>query len=420
MLECPAMERADIVIVGGGAAGYFGAAAAAERAPGRRVLLLEKGRRGLAKVLVSGGGRCNVTHACFDPAVLVKSYPRGGDALRGPFSRFQPRDTVAWFESRGVRLKTEPDGRMFPVTDSSATIADALRKAAADAGVQCWTEADVSEVSRADDGLALDLAGGARVVARRLLLATGGSPRGHHWARRLGHRVETPVPSLFTFHVSGDPRLAGLAGVAVQNARVALTGTSLAQEGPLLVTHEGFSGPAALKLSAWGARAFHERGYKASLEVRWVSEGNRDATLAALKSLKAAQGRQSVSSHPAFGLPRRLWERLVAVAGLEGRKWADASGEGLSRLAGELAGGAYAMTGKSAFKEEFVTCGGVRLDEVDFRTLESRVCPGLHFAGEILDVDGVTGGFNFQNAWTTGWLAGRAMAAAVGGTAASC
>jgi predicted Rossmann fold flavoprotein len=223
--------------------------------------------------------------------------------------------------------------------------------------------------------------------------------------------VEPAVPSLFTFNVPGDARLDGLAGLSVERGRVSFPAAKLAQEGPLLITHWGFSGPAALKLSAWGARAFQEAGYKARLEVRWVPDGNRESVAAELRKLKDAQPRQKAGSHAAFGLPQRLWERLASVAGLDSdKRWADVSGAALSRLAEELAAGAYQMDGKSAFKEEFVTCGGVRLDEVDFRTMESRVCPGLYFAGEILDVDGVTGGFNFQNAWTTGWLAGRAMA----------
>lgn len=405
------MDTADVGVIGGGAAGFFAAIACAEAAPGRRVVLLEKGRQGLAKVRISGGGRCNVTHACFDPAALVKNYPRGGAALRGPFTRFQPRDTIAWFESRGVRLKTEGDGRMFPVTDDAGTIVDCLRRAAEAAGVSIWTEAEVSGIHRAEGGLALSFTGGKSLLCRRLLLATGGNRQGHHWARQLGHRIEPAVPSLFTFNIPGDPRLDGLAGLSVERGRISFPAAKLSQEGPLLITHWGFSGPAALKLSAWGARAFQEAGYKARLEVRWVSDGNREDVTGELRALKESQARVKVASRAALGLPQRLWERLVLTAGItDEKKWADVSAKELARLAEELAGGVYAMDGQSAFKEEFVTCGGVRLDEVDFRTMESRVCPGLYFAGEILDVDGVTGGFNFQNAWTTGWLAGRAMA----------
>lgn len=408
------MDTADAAVVGGGAAGFFGAIACAEAASGRRVVLLEKGRQGLTKVRVSGGGRCNVTHACFDPALLVKNYPRGGDALRGPFTRFQPKDTVQWFESRGVKLKTEEDGRMFPVTDDAGTIVECLRRAAEAAGVSVWTEAEVAGIARSPDGLEVSFTGGRSLKCRRLLLATGGNRQGHHWARQLGHRIESAVPSLFTFNVPQDARLEGLAGVAVENARISFPAAKLAQTGPLLVTHWGFSGPAALKLSAWGARAFHEAGYKALLEVRWVAEGNREEVGGRLRALKSSQARQRAGSKAAFGLPQRLWERLCSVAGIAGeKKWADVSAKELAKLAAELAAGVYRMDGQSAFKEEFVTCGGVRLDEVDFRTMESRVCPGLHVAGELLDVDGVTGGFNFQNAWTTGWLAGRAMAEAI-------
>ena len=402
-----------VVVVGGGAAGYFGAVACAENVPGRRVLLLEKGTELLAKVRVSGGGRCNVTHACFDPALLVKNYPRGGKALRGPFTRFQPRDTEAWFNARGVRLKTEPDGRMFPVTDRSETIVECLQNAAAKAGVQVWTGVAIRSIVRTDKVFLLSLADGKNITCPRLLLATGGGRDGYRWAADLGHRIEPPIPSLFTFNIPGDPRLKGLAGVSVENARISVQGMALHQTGPLLVTHWGFSGPAALKLSSWGARTLHDAGYKARVEVRWSAEGTEESVSRDLRSIKAANPKKQIVSHTSFGLPRRLWESLTAAAGIApDRRWADATAEELGRLAKEISAGVYAMDGKSVFKEEFVTCGGVSLDEVDFRTMESRRCPGLYFAGEILDVDGVTGGFNFQNAWTTGWLAGRAMAAA--------
>lgn len=401
------MEKHDVIVVGGGAAGFFAAAAAGEA--GARVLILERAREVLSKVRISGGGRCNATHACFEPPLLVKNYPRGGDALRGPFTRFQPRDTVAWFEARGVRLKTEPDGRMFPVTDSSQTIVDCLVRAAKDAGASVWTGADVVSV---EAGFRVGLRDGQVLSTGKLLLATGSGRMGYAWAGKLGHTIRPPAPSLFTFRIPRDPRLEGLAGLAVEDARVALEGTRLSQEGPLLITHWGFSGPAALKLSAWGARAFQESGYKARLVVSWVGGAPRGDVSRALRELKSAEPRKKPSSLPAFGLPRRLWERLAETAGMGGEKrWADVSAREIDLLAGELAAGVYLMEGQSAFKEEFVTCGGVDLDQVDFKTMESRVCPGLFFAGEILDVDAVTGGFNFQNAWTTGWLAGRAMAA---------
>jgi predicted Rossmann fold flavoprotein len=410
----PAQERrdwnrpeADVVVIGGGAAGFFAAIACAEA--GKRVVILEKGRDVLAKVRISGGGRCNVTHACYDPKTLTSRYPRGGKALLGPFHKFQPRDTVKWFESRGVKLKTEPDGRVFPVSDRSQTVIDALTSAAAGAGVRVRAGAAIDAVSADANGFRVRLKSGEDVRAGKLLLATGSNAQGWQWARDLGHAVEPPVPSLFTLTVPGK-RLEGLAGVSVENARLAVAGTKLRQTGALLITHWGLSGPAALKLSAWGARELCDRGYQATLEVAWTDAGRADAETA-LRAAKAAHPRKAVASQSPFPLPRRLWERLARLAGVpEDRRWADLTAAELRALAGETSEGRYEMKGKSAFKEEFVTCGGVRLDEVDFRTMESRLKQGLYFAGEVLDIDGVTGGFNFQSAWTTGWLAGRAMA----------
>ena len=399
----------DVVVLGGGAAGFFAAIVCAEANPALKVLLLERSSHVLAKVKISGGGRCNVTHACFDPAQLVSYYPRGGAALRGAFSRFQPRDTVAWFEARGVLLKTEPDGRMFPVSNSSQTILEALSKAAAASGVSVRLNAVVDALSRdlAGEGFHLRLNFGEFVDARRLIIATGSSPQGWEWARALGHTVESPVPSLFTFTIK-DPRLDGLSGLSVPQATVAIDHTELRQSGPLLITHWGLSGPAVLKLSAWGARILHGLSYQASVHVNWMPDRTREQLMDHLRQLRLAQSRKTAPGDNSFGLPRRLWARLAAASGIpEGRRWAEVSNDHLKRFAEELQEGAYTMTGKSTFKEEFVTCGGVRLDEIDFKTMASKPCPGLFFAGEVLNIDGVTGGFNFQNAWTTGWLAGK-------------
>jgi predicted Rossmann fold flavoprotein len=396
------MTHARVVVMGGGAAGFFAAITCAE-AGGGPVLILEKAPDVLAKVRVSGGGRCNVTHACFDPARLVSYYPRGGPALRGAFTRFQPTDTAAWFAARGVPFVTEEDGCMFPATQNSQTIIDALTAAAKAAGVSVWTEAEAVSLEK---GFRISLRDGRVLEPKKLLLATGSGRQGYAWAESLGHRIVPLAPSLFTFRVPNDPRLAGLAGFSVPNGRISLAGTRLSQEGPLLVTHEGFSGPAALKLSAWGAREFFRMGYKAKLIVSWVGDVSFNQVMPVLRKLKESEPKKSASSTPAFGLSRRFWERLAG-----NKRWGDVSVRELHRLAEELTAGVYAMDGQAAFKEEFVTSGGVDLDQVDFKTMESRLCPGLHFAGEVLDVDGVTGGFNFQNAWTTGWLAGRAMAA---------
>ena len=421
------MGKKRAVIAGGGAAGFFAALACAGADPACEVIVLEATAHLLAKVKISGGGRCNVTHACFEPRTLAAHYPRGGRELLGAFHRWQPRDTAAWFAARGVELKTEADGRMFPVTDDSQTIVDCLQRGAQAAGVQVRTRCGLAEVVRATAG-ALAAAASAREHAAfrlalttgetldcdRLLIATGGnkSSAGLVIAQKLGHAIETPVPSLFTFHLD-DPRLQGLQGVSVEGAEARVPGTKLCERGPLLITHWGVSGPAILKLSAWGARVLHDRGYTFALAVNWVAPRTPGETLAELKCVRSAHPRKQAATWCPFGFSQRLWERLVAAAGLApSARWTTVSNEALQALAAQLTRGEYHVTGKSLFKEEFVTCGGVRLAEVDFKTMESRRCPGLHFAGEVLDLDGLTGGYNFQSAWTTGWIAGRAMAGA--------
>ena len=403
-------SRPHTLIVGGGAAGFFAAITCAEAQPRARVTVLERGQP-LAKVRISGGGRCNVTHDEPDPAQFVTNYPRGSRALRGPLSRFGAAQTAAWFKSRGVNLETEPDGRMFPETNTSETVVSCLLHAARRAGVELRTGAAVRALSVSPDTsqrFTATLKDGDTLSARRVLLATGSNPQVYRWAETLGHTVVPPVPSLFTFKLE-DARLAGLAGVSVADAEVTLLETSLTQRGPLLVTHWGLSGPAVLKLSAWGARELCDKGYDAPLQVNWLPELGREAVCEQLRAAKAAEPRKTASSHPLFGLPGRLWRSLVDAAGLAER-WAEVSKAQLERLADELQQGRFEVTGKGVFKEEFVTCGGVSLKEVNFRTMESRVCPGLYFAGELLDIDGVTGGFNFQNAWATGYLAGQALA----------
>jgi len=400
------MNSPHIVVIGGGAAGFFAAITCADRHPQAHVTLLEKSKQFLSKVRISGGGRCNVTCACFEPDLLTQSYPRGGKALRGPFTRFQPRDTIEWFATHGVQLKTEPDGRMFPVSDSSATIVECLVHAALNAGVELRTEAGITSVER---GFTIRMKSGEQIVCDEVLLATGSNRQGFEWAASLGHTIEPPVPSLFTFTIS-DPRLSDLAGVSVPNVRLELARTRLIQSGPVLITHWGLSGPAVLKLSAWGARVLHDRQYQAELIVNWLPDITPDDLGQQIQVIKSEQARRSVESHSPFQLPQRLWKRLVAEAGItREQRWADVSKMQIERLVEELTQGRYTIQGKGIFKEEFVTCGGVDLDEVNFRTMESRRCPGLYFAGEILDIDGLTGGFNFQSAWTTGWIAGQSM-----------
>jgi predicted Rossmann fold flavoprotein len=400
-----------LLILGGGAAGFFAAITCAEANPQARVTILEKSRALLSKVRISGGGRCNVTHACFDPALLVQHYPRGSAALRGPFTRFQPRDTMTWFEQRGVPLKIESDGRVFPVTDRSETIVECLLNAAQSAGVSIRMQVSIASIERVDrSGFVVRSKTGETLTADRILLATGSNPQGYAWAAALDHTIEPPVPSLFTFTID-DARLQGLAGISVPNARVEIAGTSLTQSGPLLITHWGLSGPAILKLSAWGARLLHDRSYQAQLIIDWLPDRREDDVRQTLQSIKSDQPKKYIGNSSPFGLPSRLWLSLIGAVGLAAdRRWTEVSKRHLAALIDQLKRGVYDVRGKGEFKEEFVTCGGVNLDEINFKTMESRACPGLYFAGEILDIDGLTGGFNFQAAWTTGWLAGRAMA----------
>ncbi len=405
-----------VVVIGGGAAGFFGAINCAQNHAQTEVTLLEAGRQPLAKVKISGGGRCNVTHACFDPGILVTHYPRGGKALRGAFSRFQAQDTVNWFESRGVKLKTEEDGRMFPTTDDSETIIDCLMQQVRESGVRLRTGVSVVDVRRLSPeegedggGFEIVLKSGETLSCDRLLLATGSNPLGYKIAQSLGHQIQPPVPSLFTFNIT-DPRLQDLAGVAVKMARVQLRDAKLTQTGPVLITHWGLSGPAILKLSAWGARYLYNHKYRATLTIDWLPQYNPELLREQLQAVKSQLPRKAVATSCPFPIPRRLWERLLASRGIDTEtRWAEISKKAINQVVEELIRGEYQIQGKGVFKEEFVTCGGVSLKEVNFKTMESRCCPGLYFAGEVLDIDGVTGGFNFQSAWTTSWLAAQSL-----------
>ena len=401
-----------IVVIGGGAAGFFAAITCAIAHRHTQVILLEAGTTFLSKVRISGGGRCNVTHHCFDPVQLIQYYPRGGKALRGAFTRFQPQDTVVWFESQGVKLKTEADGRMFPVTDNSETIVNCLVNSAIEAGVKLQNQTPVRSIKKNVNQFDIELKTGAILNSDRVLIATGSNPLGYRWAKELGHTIETPVPSLFTFNLK-DNRLQDLAGVSVGNVRVSLVNADKIiqeQTGPLLITHWGLSGPAILKLSAWGARILHENQYQMSLVINWVSEYNSEFVRQQLLSFKSENFRKKIVNYFPFPLAKRLVYNLVIAAGITAdTSWGELSKRKLEQLLQELTKGQYKIQGKGIFKEEFVTCGGVSLKEIDFKTMASKICPGLYFAGEILDIDGVTGGFNFQSAWTTAWLAGKAM-----------
>ncbi|WP_317192344.1 BaiN/RdsA family NAD(P)/FAD-dependent oxidoreductase [Hymenobacter jeongseonensis] len=409
-----------VAVLGGGAAGFFGAIACAEANPQTQVVLLEKTGKLLGKVRISGGGRCNVTHACETPAQLVAHYPRGNKQLKAAFQQFGVTETIAWFAKRGVQLKTEADGRIFPTTDSSETIAKALEEAARKAGVRIVTNTNVDEIQPLPTGgfqLKLSGSGAAQfssvLYATRLLVATGGNPKSanYDWLRELGHSIAEPVPSLFTFNVPNSP-LSELMGVSVPQARVVLAGEKLQYEGPLLVTHWGVSGPAVLKLSAWGARRLHELDYVGTALVNWIPAFTEDTLRTWLQQFRQENGKKTVAANPQFGLPQRLWRNLTEQAGIGTEtKWSDLPAKSQNRLLELLLRSPLAVRGKTTYKEEFVTCGGISLDEVDLKTMQSRRVPGVYFAGEVLDIDGITGGFNFQAAWTTGFIAGRALAA---------
>lgn len=407
-----------IVVVGGGPSGIFAAIRAAETGSHDRVgvTVLEATYEPLGKVRISGGGRCNVTHNCFDPVELVKHYPRGHKELRGPFSRFQPRDTVDFFLRHGVKLKTEPDGRMFPVTDSSETIIDCLLSAAQSLGVEIRLGERVKKITVTSDEnssrFIIGLNDGKSIECDRAMIASGSSPHGYRIAKSLGHNIVPCVPSLFTFKVK-DERLNDLSGISFSRVRLQLDSggnEKLSQTGSLLITHWGLSGPAVLTLSARGARMLNVCRYKAKLTVNFLPGHDMESAYNEILLHKKQHPRKRIVSHPLFDIPKRYWTRATAAAGIiDTLLWADISKVAMMALTGQLTTATFRVSGKGVFKEEFVTAGGVNLKEVDFRTMQSRICPGLYFGGEILDIDGVTGGFNFQSAWTTGWIAGESM-----------
>lgn len=400
------------VFIGGGAAGFFAAIAFAEAARGARAIVLEKGPQFLQKVRISGGGRCNVTHGDFNAREFARRYPRGERELIGLFQRFQARDTVAWFEERGVKLKTEADGRMFPVTDSSQTIIDCLTREARLRAVELRANCGADSITRAGDGFAVRLTNGETILADAVLIATGGSrtPALGALATGLGHTLVAPVPSLFTLQIETN-WLRELAGVSLADARVSSTVANLKERGPLLITHWGLSGPAVLRLSAWGARAMAEANYRFPVAVNWLPALTEDQVRAQLMERMQRQPAKLIVNSPIAPLSARLWEALVGAAGfVREKRWSELGRAGAHALATQLTRSEFQVSGKSLNKDEFVTCGGVKLSEVNFKTMESRITPGIYFAGETLDIDGITGGFNFQAAWTTGWIAGHAMA----------
>lgn len=391
-------------VIGGGAAGFFAALSIREHHPQAEVVLFEKSNKVLAKVKVSGGGRCNVTNATFSPSGLSKHYPRGGKQLKKAFNQFQASDTVQWFLDKGVELHTEADGRMFPVSNNSQTIIDCLQLAAKQSNIDIRLQSGVNHLSLEDEGWQVNGEAFDRVV-----VASGGSPmaKGFDWLRSLGHTIADPVPSLFTFNMPGN-RVTQLMGVVVPHAIARIQGTKLSEQGPILITHWGMSGPGILKLSAWGARELAARGYEFTVQINWIGEPHAERALQHITQALPELGRKKLVNACPFEVPRNFWVYQLDRAGCDAEStWLELSKKDRNRLLNNLLNDTYEVQGKTTFKEEFVTCGGVELSEVNFNSMESCIAPGLYFAGEVLDVDGITGGFNFQAAWTTGYVAGR-------------
>ena len=404
-------QNFDILIVGGGAAGFFSAINIVERNPKLKVAILERGKEVLSKLRISGGGRCNVTHACFEPNELVKFYPRGEKELRGPFHQFCSGDTIEWFENHGVELKIEDDGRMFPVSNSSQTIIDCFMKASQKLGITILTGQSVQSIFKTEGKVEnywkIDTQTDS-FLAEKLILATGSNPKIWDMLHTFGHAIVTPVPSLFTFNIK-DSRIKDLPGIATQ-ATVKVKDTKLESTGPLLITHWGMSGPAILKLSAWGARILHDKNYQFTIEVNWLNDIESEEAEILLKELKQEHAKKTVTKKSPLELQNRLWESLVLASGISNEtKWADLSKIQLQNLANQLTKGLFQVSGKSTFKEEFVTAGGIDLKEINFKTMESKLHPNLFFAGEIVNIDAITGGFNFQNAWTSGFIVASAI-----------
>lgn len=404
----------NVIVIGGGAAGFFAALSCKQHHPEYAVTLLEKSEKLLSKVKVSGGGRCNVTHACFENGQLAKFYPRGGKQLKNAFSQFNAKNTVQWFENRGVKLKTEADNRMFPVTDNSQTIVDCLTDEANKLGIVIQKGVPITSISKKENQFILTVLGkdpsiALRITADKIIIASGGSPKvdGFNWLKQLGHTIISPVPSLFTFNMPTEP-IKKLMGVVADPVSLKIKGTKLTSEGPLLITHWGMSGPAVLKLSAWGARELNAMNYKFEVLINWLGNRNeqevRDWLNFELKNI----GKRQIGNRNPFQLTNRLWLFFLEKNEIDPETpWNQLKKKSLNKLLNTLVNDSYKAEGKTTFKEEFVTCGGVSLNDVSFETMESKVCPGIYFAGEVLDIDAVTGGFNFQAAWTTGFIAGK-------------
>lgn len=415
MIRFPADQQSmlyfDLIVIGGGAAGFYGAIQVAEMNAGLKILIIEKSNKLLSKVRVSGGGRCNVTHHCFDPIELSHHYPRGEKLLRSLFKKYDAEKTVSWFASKGVDLKTEEDGRMFPVTDNSQTIIDCFMREALRLKVKIEMGDGVVRIKPAKDIFEIITQTGKVYTAHKILIATGGSPKpdAYQWIEELGHAINPPIPSLFTFNDS-EKKFTDLMGIAVSNAEVRIATTKFKQQGPVLITHWGLSGPAVIKLSAWAAEHLHAIHYNFTALVSWIGPAEEETLREYLKEQKIARGKQKIYSNPLFELPQRLWVRLCELSEIDEKKiWAEAPLKNLNKLLENLIKCPFQIKGKTTFKEEFVTCGGVDLKDVDPETMESKKSKGVFFAGEVLNIDGETGGFNFQSAWSTAFIASKSI-----------
>lgn len=397
-----------IAIIGGGAAGFFAALTAKQHYPESRVCIYEKTSKFLGKVKVSGGGRCNVTNATFNNRILSEKYPRGEKFLRKAFEQFDVKNTVDWFESRDIALKTYPDQCIFPLSNDSQSIIDCFWYEARKLGVELFTSQGVDAIKRAKNGFQLHFKD-SELEVNRVIVTVGGQPKfsGLQWLADIGHQIVPPVPSLFTFNMPQDP-IRELMGIVVEKAVVRIEGQKLIGRGPLLITHWGMSGPAILQLSAWGARILAEKEYQCSVLVNWLEDEKEEGIRAQIKTIVSAHGSKMMSNHNPFPMPSRLWLFLLAKNEIDPSiRWHDLAGKSLNKLVNTLINDRYEVKGKTTFKEEFVTAGGVNLEDINVKTMESTICPGLYFAGEVMDIDGITGGFNFQSAWTTGFIAGR-------------
>lgn len=405
-------EKKTVVIIGGGAAGFFCAINVARLNPSQKVVILEKSNKLLSKVRISGGGRCNVTNACFDIGMLARNYPRGANFVKKSFHHFSPKDTIDWFEERGVKLKTEQDGRVFPVTDSSQTVINCLMNEANKYGVEILMNAEVLGLEYKNNQFEILCSASRRLIADYLCIATGGYPKASmfEWLKSTGHQIEAPLPSLFTFNLPKHP-ICNMMGLSVAKAKIKIAGSKLEQWGPVLITHWGISGPAVIKLSAWGAKELADKNYEFSAIFNWIPDFNENTMAEKLQQLRSSQPAQKIFSRNEWELPARLWEFFCNESKITNEmRWADLPSAFQNKLVKCLCNYEVVVKGKTTFKEEFVTAGGIRLLEVEASTMKSKKIPNLYFAGEVLDVDGITGGFNFQHAWTSGYIAATNIA----------